>query len=135
MLAIVFGCERHHTLLYGKSFTVITHHKPLVTICNKPIHSGPARLQRMLLRVQGYNFNIVYRPGSQMILADALSRLPNSGHCRDIDLDTRVDNIDFDNDTIELRNIGLINFSDGKQSQIVSETSRDSVLNALKEYV
>ena len=135
MLAIVLGCERHHTLLYGKSFTVITDHKPLVTICNKPIHSAPARLQRMLLRVQGYNFNIVYRPGSQMILADALSRLPNSDHCRDIDLDTRVDNIDFDNDTIELRNIGLINFSDGKQSQIVSETSHDSVLNALKEYV
>ena len=36
---------------------------------------------------------------------------------------------------IEHRNNGLINFSDRKQSQIVSETSRDSVLNALKEYV
>ena len=135
MLAIVFGCERHHTLLYGKSFTVVTDHKPLITICKKPIHSAPLRLQRMLLRVQGYNFDIVYRPGSEMVLADALSRLPNREQCKDIDLDIRVDCININIDTVELRNIGLINFSEDKQSQLIMETSRDRTLNALKEYV
>jgi hypothetical protein len=135
MLAIVFGCERHHTLLYGKSFTVITDHKPLVTICNKPIHAAPARLQRMLLRVQGYNFNIIYRPGKDMILADALSRLPNKENCKDIDLDNRVDSIDIEQDPTELRNICLINFSTQKQEELHEETARDPVLNALKEII
>ena len=109
MLAVVFECERFHTLLYGKTFTVITDHKPLITICNKSIHSTPARLQRMLLRIQAYQFIIVYRPGSTMIVADALSRLPAINN-NPINLDSRVDIIDFDHDTAELCDIAMINF-------------------------
>jgi len=135
MLAIVFGCERHHTLLYGKSFTVVTDHKPLVTICKKSIHAIPARLQRMQLRLQFYDFNIIYRPGSQMILADALSRLPNPENKGDIDLDHRVDSADIEIDTVDLRNICLINFSDQKQSDLLVETTRDPILNQLKEII
>jgi hypothetical protein len=36
--------------------------------------SVPKRLQRMLLRLQSYKVDLVYKPGSQMLLADALSR-------------------------------------------------------------
>lgn len=39
MLAIVYGMQRYHTYLYGKSFLVVTDHKPLVTICTKPLHA------------------------------------------------------------------------------------------------
>lgn len=55
MLAIVYGMQRYHTYLYGKSFTVITDHKPLVTICSKSLHAALPRLQRMLIKTQGYN--------------------------------------------------------------------------------
>lgn len=77
MLAIVYGMQRYHTYLYGKSLIVVTDHKPLVTICTKPLHAAPPRLQWMLINTQGYNYRIVYRLGNQMILADTLSRLPN----------------------------------------------------------
>ena len=135
MLAIVAGCERYHTFLYGKSFTIITDHQPLVTICNKPIHSAPARLQRMLLRIQGYNYRIIYRPGSQMIIADALSRLPDPKTRSDVDLDERIDNIDIDIDAEKLCNIALINFGQEKKKSIIEETLNDPDLATLKEVV
>lgn len=133
MLAIVFGCERFHHLLYGKSFTVITDHKPLVTIHQKPIHAAPARLQRMLLRIQGYNVSITYRPGTQMIVADALSRLPNPNKSGDMDTNVIVHTIDENPEF--LREISMINVSKERQIQIQTETARDATLNALKDVI
>ena len=52
----------------------------------KNLTAAPARLQRMLLRLQQYDMVITYRPGMEMLLADALSRLP-SGTSREIKLD------------------------------------------------
>lgn len=135
MLAIVFGCERFHTLLYGKCFNVITDHQPLITICNKAIQSAPARLQRMLLRTQCYNLNIHYRPGPQMILADALSRLPNTDNNESVDLDTRVDVIEIDLNTRDICNIAMVNFSVNMQNRLPNETSNDPILNMVKEIV
>ena len=36
-LAVVFGIQRFHTNLYGRPFKVITGHKTLVMILNKPL--------------------------------------------------------------------------------------------------
>ena len=42
MLAVVFGCERFHKLLYGNTrITVESDHKPLESILKKPIHTAP----------------------------------------------------------------------------------------------
>ncbi|XP_055486626.1 collagen alpha-1(XI) chain-like, partial [Leucoraja erinacea] len=38
---------------------------------------GEKGSQRMLIKVQGYNFTIEHRPGAEMIVADILGRLPN----------------------------------------------------------
>ena len=35
---------------------------------------APVCLQRMLLRLQDYDFTIKYRPGEEMVIADTLSR-------------------------------------------------------------
>ena len=51
-----------------------TDHKPLVSIYKKPLASAPKRLQRLLLRVQQYDVDLRYKPGSEMYLADTLSR-------------------------------------------------------------
>ena len=51
-----------------------TDHKPLITIVKKPLNSAPARLQRMLLQLQQYNLEFVYKKGSELYIADALSR-------------------------------------------------------------
>ena len=73
-LAILFGLEKFHTYVYGREIKVETDHKPLISIFSKAMHNAPRRLQRMMLRMQHYNFQLVFKPGSEVIVADALSR-------------------------------------------------------------
>lgn len=91
LLAIVFGVQRFHIYLYGHKFKVLTDHKPLVMILQKPLTSAPPRLQRMMIKLQGYQMQIEYIPGKEMTLADTLSRLPSTENTDMIDLDVRVD--------------------------------------------
>ena len=49
-------------------------HKPLEAIREKPLAEAPPRIQRLLLKVQSYTFNLEYKPGKQLKIADALSR-------------------------------------------------------------
>ena len=74
LLAVVFACIRFNTYLQGHRFTVQSDHKPLEMIHLKSMHKVPPRLQRMLLQLQKYDMEIKYKPGSEMLLADALSR-------------------------------------------------------------
>ena len=76
LLAIAFAMTRLDHYVYGRRVTVETDHKPLVSIMSKPLCDAPLRLQRMLLQLQRYDFEIIYRPGSQVPVADALSRAP-----------------------------------------------------------
>ena len=77
LLAIIYGCEKFHMYLYGRTFIVETDHKPLEMISLKNLTVAPACLQRMLLHLQQYDLVITYQPGRDMLLADALSRLPS----------------------------------------------------------
>lgn len=75
LLACVYACEKFYTYLYGRGdITIETDHKPLVSIISKPIATAPARLQRMLLRLQPYCFKLIYKPGKFLFIADTLSR-------------------------------------------------------------
>ncbi len=79
-LAIVFATSRFEQYILGKKeVTILTDHKPLVSIFNKSILTSPKRLQRMRLRLQKYPLKVHYKPGPQMFLSDTLSRasLPN----------------------------------------------------------
>ena len=95
MLAVVFGINRCHTYLYGRPFRVITDHKPLEMIAKKPLLRAPPRFQRMLQKIQGYDFTIEYRQGKTMTLADTLSMLPNPKDQGAAELDLRVDGIEI----------------------------------------
>ena len=116
LLAIVYGVERFHTYLYGQKFTVRTDHKPLVMILQKPLVNAPPRLQRMLLRLQQYDFQIEYKPGKDMTLADTLSRLPSPGNKETIDLDMTI---------------GQVRFSASKVKQLQEESKKDPQLSQL----
>ncbi|CAB3979326.1 Transposon Ty3-G Gag-Pol poly [Paramuricea clavata] len=72
-LAIVFGTTKFHQFLFGKEVLVTSDHKPLEYIFNKPLHQAPLRLQKMLLTLQRYELRIVYKPGKELFIADALS--------------------------------------------------------------
>ena len=74
LLAVVFAFEKFNQYTYGRCIEVETDHKPLVSIVKKSLTSVPSRLQRMLVRLQQYEIRMTYKPGKEMIIADALSR-------------------------------------------------------------
>lgn len=73
-LALVWAVERFKLYLLGIQFELETDHKPLEIIFGK--NSKPcARIERWVLRLQAFNYKVVYRRGKAN-LADSLSRLP-----------------------------------------------------------
>ena len=89
MLAAVFGAERFHTYIYGRSFTIESDHKPLESISKKNLADTPAWLQCMMLCLQGYDFTIHYCPGKEMVIPDTLSHFsPHPGP--DLPLDIAI---------------------------------------------
>ena len=78
-LSIIFGVKKFHQFLYGRSFTLITDHKPLTTILGPKTAVPPlaaARLQRWALILSAYQYQIQYKKSADHANADALSRLP-----------------------------------------------------------
>ena len=96
LLAVVFGCEHFHTYIYGYHFTI-----------------------RMLLKLQNYDLQIVYKPGKEMLLPDGLSQLLSIANTH-IDLDLQVSHIQF---------------STAKIEELVQETSKDPALSASREVI
>ena len=73
--AIVFACEKFDKYIFGRDVIhTETDHKPLEEIFKKSLCDAPARLQRMLLRLQRYNLDVKYKKGPLMYIADTLSR-------------------------------------------------------------
>ena len=73
-LAVVFGTEHFNQYIYGRAFLVESDHKPLQPILKRNIDKAPPRIQRMLLRLQKYDFELVFTPGTTIPVADTLSR-------------------------------------------------------------
>src|SRR5882757_3818592 len=86
-LSIIFGVKKFFQYLYGRRFTLITDHKPLLQIFGEKCNLPPLianRLHRWALFLNDFQFDIQYRPGSAHGNADALSRLPLKS-CQDTD--------------------------------------------------
>lgn len=83
-LALVWAIEHFNIYLYGlKEFELVTDHKPLEVIFGK--RSRPsARIERWVLRLQGYNYKTIHRPGKNN-LADPLSRLCRNSNAEPFD--------------------------------------------------
>ena len=74
-LAVVFGCEHFRMYLAGCMFTIVTDHKPLLSIWKKV--KPPLRIERWGLRLLPFKFDMVYQKGEKNI-ADYLSRNPST---------------------------------------------------------
>ncbi|UYV73515.1 hypothetical protein LAZ67_10003901, partial [Cordylochernes scorpioides] len=78
-LAIIYGVTKFHQFIYGRQFTLITDHKPLVSILG-PRAGIPtlstSRLQRWGLTLAAYTYEIKFRRTQDHGNADLLSRLP-----------------------------------------------------------
>ena len=68
--AVVFASERFHQYIYGKTVEVQSDHKQLENIPRNSLAKAPARLQKMLLRLQSCDINLIYKQGKHLKVAD-----------------------------------------------------------------
>ena len=72
----MWGMEKFHYFLYGKKFTLETDQKPLVSIYKKHMFHISPRVQRLIIRSFPYlPFKVVYKKGTDILVADALSHV------------------------------------------------------------
>ncbi|XP_058462870.1 uncharacterized protein K02A2.6-like [Malaya genurostris] len=124
-LALVCTIKKFHKYLYGQRFTVYTDHKPLVGIFGKEGKNSilVTRLQRYVLELSIYEFDIQYRQSAKMGNADFCSRFP---------LEQEVPR-DLDTEFIRSVNFGKELPIDS--AQIALETKNDSFLQNISKFM
>ncbi|XP_011871373.1 PREDICTED: uncharacterized protein LOC105563955, partial [Vollenhovia emeryi] len=73
-LAIVYCVKHFRPYLYGRKFTLVTDHKPLLWFKNA--QDANMRILRWRLKLAEYEYDVVYKAGITNVNADALSRNP-----------------------------------------------------------
>ena len=125
LLAQVFGLEHNHHYTFGRRVILWTDHKPLISIYKKPLASAPKGLQRLLLRLHQYDVDLRYKPGSEMYLADTLSRayLKNTIQSK------------AEEETETIHATDFLPISEPQLREIQAETARDDTLQQLKKTI
>ena len=120
------GHGKFHYFLYGKEFTLEMDQKPLVTIYKKHLVKISPRIQSLIVRSFPYHpFNVQYRKGVEITLADTLS-------C--------VTPLPIEKDGIQLPIIAVnlvtanISYSLNKLDKICEETRKDPTIKVLMHY-
>lgn len=137
-LSIVFACQRFHYYLYGRGdVTAETDHRPLVSIFSKPLLSAPKRLQSMLLTLQNYCLNVVYKPGPEMYISDTLSRAATPPQSTDTQYRREmVCSLQQEQyDTAAIQQTDYLNVTSQRLTQIRQHTEKDECLQMLKTVV
>ena len=126
-LTMIWGMKKFHYFLYGKQFTLETDQKPLVSIYKKHMVEISPRIQRLIVRSFPYQpFNVHYRKGKEIPLADALSRVsPTPVEEDGIQLPIVAVNLITSNIPVSSTEIDLIH----------GESAKDSTLNLLRHYI
>ena len=73
LLAMIWGVKHFRPYLYGRKFKIASDHKPLMWIMN--VKDPGSRLLRWRIKLEEYDYQIVYKKGALNTNADALSRI------------------------------------------------------------
>ena len=123
MLAIVWSLERFHQYTFGKHIVVQSDHKPLESLMCKPLSKAPRRLQGMMMRLMKYDTEIIYTKGTNIFIADMLSRAyVNYPSTEQSDLE-------------HINAVQHLPIRQERLKQIQLETERDDNLQALKQII
>lgn len=78
-LAVVWGIKKFHNYLYGRHFVINNDHRPLETLFGgrKSLSAMvTGRILRWSPTLSTYSYQFKYKPGTKVVNADALNRLP-----------------------------------------------------------
>jgi hypothetical protein len=89
LLAIVWGIKHFRPYLYGRKFKIASDHKPLMWIMN--IKDPGSRLLRLRIKLEEYEYELVYKKGALNTNADALSRIHGIAVGNRIPSETAID--------------------------------------------
>ncbi|KAI8519844.1 hypothetical protein Bbelb_031010 [Branchiostoma belcheri] len=126
--AAVWAIRHFRPYLYGRNFTLLTDHRPLLSCREVPLGDGMAqgRRTRWAIELSTYQFTIKYRPGPTNTDADALSRRPPSPPPDNVDaaLDTPNSAEVVVRDTAEPAEV--ISADDSTEPQLLHDVVRDA---------
>ena len=122
-LSIAFLCEKFHEYVYGLPVVVENDHKPLMSIFQRALSESSPRIQRFVLRLQRYNFQLNFVPGNQLFVADILSRLPLPDSTSEI----KSDEMDYFVHSV----IKSCQISKDRLQQITTETQKVDILQSV----
>ncbi|KAL1264137.1 hypothetical protein QQF64_004492 [Cirrhinus molitorella] len=129
-LGLVYGVEKFHSYVYGlPTFVAETDHKPLIAIIKKNLNEMSPRIQRLMMKLQRYDFELIYTPGKYIVLADALSRatLQNEQMCESSAEADVTHHVNMVADALPV--------SDAKSKQIAAETAKDRDLQMVIKHL
>ena len=124
-LAVVYASEKFNQFVYGRRFLVESDHKPLQSIFKRNINKAPPRIQRLLLRLQKYDIDLIFSPGNSIPVPDALSR-------------AHLPNTEEDDKSLEYQIHLLVSnlpISEPKLREMQNATENDQVLQKLKKLI
>ena len=128
-MAVQFGLQRFHQYVYGQKATVETDHLPLLGIMKKSLSDVTPRLMRMRLRMQPYDFDLIHKPGSKLVLADTLSRAFLNQYQDEAD-----SNVKLDHDQIHAVTYDILQNLSTRQ-RLQAATKSDKALQILQTYI
>jgi transposase InsO family protein len=76
LLGIIFAIRTFHTYVYGRQFTLFTDHKALTALFT--VKRLSYVLQDWIDTLLQYSFEPIHRPGTELVMPDALSRMFNA---------------------------------------------------------
>src|SRR5690606_17689259 len=129
LLAIVFGMHRFEYYTYGRPVEVHSDHKPLEAIFLRPMHLCPKRLQSMRMRLQKFDVKIRYKKGSEMYIADTLSRATSKNFPRTVDEISNSEEFIFEFEQVSP--LSLLPVSDSTVERLRTETEKDPTLQGV----
>lgn len=90
LLSIIWATKYFRPYLYGRKFIIYTDHRPLTWIMS--LKDPNSKLTRWRLKLEEYDYSIVYKKGKYNTNADALSRVVI--HAQDTDFAPSIENLD-----------------------------------------
>ena len=140
MLAIVWAIKHFRPYLFGRKFIVVTDHKPLIWLFR--VKDPGSRLLKWRIKLEEFDFEIIYKSGKMNTNADALSRMPttinlietnesvdSSGEESDTNNDSEIEKIDKEDSERKLKIL-----SDFHNSPLGGHSGMNRTYKRLKQF-